>query len=160
MADVTVEPSTLELALTQQAMSLPGATHTSFVSTFALALTRPPSRAICSFPVISRKPSHAFSDEPTGKAVLIGNVASGYPVLNKLFTFDPRTFTPELRFVPEADKQIIMQFYESHKDVTFPWYNDQDHTEHEVAFASKPRCRIDGRRDRWRISLNLLKCAP
>ncbi len=112
------------------------------------------------FPVISRKASYTFSDEPTGKAVLVADTASGYPFLNKIFTFDPRAFTPELRSVPEVDKLVIMAFYEANKDVPFYYLNSQDSVTYEVVFVSKPGCRIDGRGDRWRITLNLLQSSP
>ena len=107
------------------------------------------------FPIISRGPSRRFSDEPSDEAVLVASTASGYPVLNKLFTFDPRTFTPELRSVSNADKLTVMAFYEANKDVPFYYYNKQDLVTYEVIFLSKPRCIMDGRKDLWRILLNL-----
>lgn len=160
MADVTVQPSTLLLALAQPAVTLPGATHTESPATLALTLTLPPFKISCSFPIISRKPSQIFSDEKSSEAVLVGDMASGYPLLNKLFTFDPRTFIFELPGVLEADKLLIMNFYEVHKDTSFPWYNDQDHTWYEVCFVGKPGCKLDGRGDLWRISLMLRQVSP
>lgn len=112
------------------------------------------------FPVISRKPSQVFSDEQSDKAVLVGDMASGYPLINKLFTFDPRTFSFEMPCVPEADKQEIMAFYENNKDVPFYWLNKQDNMTYEVAFVSKPGCRLDGRGDLWRITLSLRQTTP
>ena len=112
------------------------------------------------FPDISRKPNQTFSDEPSTQAVLIGDMASGYPLLNKLFTFDPRTFSFEMPCVPEADKQEIMAFYENNKEVTFYWLNKQDKTQYEVAFVNKPGCKLDGRGDLWRITLNLRQNSP
>lgn len=132
MANVTVTPATLTIK----------------------AILHAP-RMVSSFPIIGRKPSQTFSDEFSKEAVLVGDAASGYPVLNKQFTFDPRTFSFDLPGVSEADKLTVMAFYETHKDITFPWYNDQDKTWYEVAFVSKPRCRLDGRGDIWRISLGL-----
>ena len=132
MANMTVTPAALTLGLLLNAPTM-----------------------VSSFPGISRKPSQTFSDEPSDQAVVIGEAASGYPVLNKLFTFDPRTFSFELPGVLEADKLVVMAFYEDHKDIPFPWYNNQDHTWFEVVFVSKPRCRLDGRGDLWRIQLNL-----
>jgi len=107
------------------------------------------------FPDIERKPDLNFSDEKSDQAVLIADVASGYPVLNKLFTFDPRTFSFEMPSVPEVDKLEIMQFYEDNKEVPFYWLNKQDNTQYEVVFISKPTCRLDGRGDLWRIGLSL-----
>lgn len=107
------------------------------------------------FPDISRKPNQTFSDEPSGEAVQVADKASGYPSLNKLFTFDPREFSFEMPCVPETEKLEIMEFYENNKDVPFYWLNKQDHTNYEVVFISKPGCRLDGRADLWRITLNL-----
>lgn len=160
MADMTVYPDTLELVLTQQEITLPGATHIQYAVTFGLALTLSPPLIVVSFPGISRRPSHIFSDEPSDAAVLIGSTASGYPVLNKQFTFDPRTFTPELRSVSEVDKLIVMAFYEQQKDIPFPWYNNQDGITYEVAFVRKPWCHMDGRKDLWRIQLILRQTTP
>ncbi|MBA7621511.1 hypothetical protein ES703_28875 [subsurface metagenome] len=112
------------------------------------------------FPVISRAPDFTLRDEPSDKAVLIANMASGYPFVNKLFTFAPRMFSFGLPCVPEADKQKIMTFYDNNKDVPFYWPNRQDGVTYEVVFIGKPGCRIDGRRDLWRITLNLLQSSP
>jgi len=112
------------------------------------------------FPDIARKPSQTFSDEPSGKAVLIADMASGYPSLNKLFTFDPRTFSFEMPCVPEVDKLEIMEFYENNKEVPFYWLNKQDNTRYEVVFISKPGCRLEGRGDLWRITLKLRQSSP
>lgn len=137
MADITVTPSTFELGLILFAPT-----------------------AISSFPEISRTPSHAFSVELSREAVLIGSTASGYPVLNPQFTFDPQTFIFELRSVLQADKLIVMAFYKAHKDVVFPWYNDQDDATYEVCFIREPSCRMDGRKDLWRINLELRQVTP
>lgn len=104
------------------------------------------------WPTLSRKISHTFADEKNPDAVLVASTASGYPHLNKLFTFDARTFPFEMRSVPEADKLTIMTFYEANKEVPFYWPNPQDSVTYEVCFNGKrPRCRIDGRIDLWRI---------
>lgn len=100
-----------------------------------------------------------FRDEPSDEAVLRGSMASGYPLLNKLFTFDPRMFTFSLRFVPDADKVTIMTFYENNKDVPFYWTNDQDSTQYEVAFISKPVCTSEGDKDLWKIDLQFVQTA-
>ena len=112
------------------------------------------------FPYNLRSPNLVFSDEKSTEAVLFADTASGYPVLNKQFTFDPRTFSFELPCVPEEDKQEIMTFYENNKDVPFYWTNKQDKTQYEVVFAGRPGCRLDGRGDLWRITLNLRQNSP
>jgi len=132
MADVTVEPEVLGLELTIQTPCI-----------------------ISSFPIISRTPSHNFRDEKSDNAVLVNSTESGYPVLNKLYTFDPSVFSYELRSLSQADKETVMDFYENHKDLSFPWYNHQDSTWYEVCFISKPSCRMDGRKDLWRLGIEL-----
>ena len=113
------------------------------------------------FPHTLHSPNReGFSDEPSDEAVLIGDMASGYPLLNKLFTFDPRTIKFELRNVTDANKLTYMAFYENNKDVPFYWTNEQDDTQYEVAFVSKPRCRIDGEKDKWRIGFELRLTTP
>ena len=112
------------------------------------------------FPVNVRAPNLNFSDEKSDKAVLIADTASGYPLLNKLFTFDPRTFIFDLPAAPEADKQEIMTFYEDNKDVPFYWLNKQDETQHEVVFIRRPGCRLFGRKDLWKITLYLRQSSP
>lgn len=160
MADMTVTLETLELALAQLTLLVHGADHIQPVETLELVLTLYSLLNVISFPGLSRRPSHTFSDEPSDKAVVIGSTASGYPVLNKQFTFDGHTFMLELRSLSEADKLTVMAFYEQHKDVPFPWYNEQDDTIYEVCFTEPPKCRMDGRKDLWRIRLNLFQTTP
>lgn len=112
------------------------------------------------FPVISRAPDFTLRDEQSDKAVLIASTGSGFPHLNKLFTFDPRLFSFALPCVPEVEKLEVMTFYENNKDIPFYWLNRQDGVRYEVIFAGKPDCRIDGRRDLWKITLNLLQSSP
>jgi len=112
------------------------------------------------FPSNVRSPNLVFSDEKSDEAVLIAETASGYPVLNKLFTFDARTFSFEMPCVLEADKLEIMEFYENNKEVPFYWFNKQDETTYEVVFIGKPGCRLDGLRDLWRIALSLRQSSP
>lgn len=157
MADMTVFPDTLAVVATLLVPLLPDVDHVEHVTTLAAKTVLYAPTIVISFPTLSRKPSHAFSDEPDAHAVFVHSTASGYPVLNKLTTFDGRTFTPELRSTSEADKLTVMAFYEMNKAKEFPWYNDQDATWYTVCFISKPKCRIDGRKDLWRIQLILLQ---
>jgi len=108
------------------------------------------------FPDIERKPdSEGFVHEPSGGAVLIGETASGYPVLNTLVTFEPGRIAFELRLVIDPDMQTVMQFYEDNKGVPFYFYDDQSKTTYEVCFTAKPGCRLDGTPGQWRISIEL-----
>lgn len=113
------------------------------------------------FPTLSTGPSDkVFSDERDPEAVSVGNAADGYSALNKLFTFDPKIFRYEMRFVSNADKLTLMAFYDANKDVPFYWTNDQDDVEYEVIFLGPPGCRVDGEKDVWRIFLELKQNAP
>jgi len=108
------------------------------------------------FPNIDRKPeSEGFVREPSGGAVVIGDAASGYPVLNKLFTFEPDIIRGELRLVADADKGTVMQFYKDNKDVPFYFYDDQAKETLEVCFTGKPSCRLEETPDMWRITIGL-----
>lgn len=102
-----------------------------------------------------------FGDEPSDDAVQIASTASGYPVMNSLFTFDPRTFSGTLSNVSETDKRAVMTFYETNRDVPFYWLNEQDDTTYEVCFAQKPRPRLmgDDDKEQWQIALVLLQTA-
>lgn len=112
------------------------------------------------FPHEIRSPNLIFSDEKSDKAVLVGEMASGYPALNKLFTFDARDFNFAMPCVTDTDKQEIVTFYEDNKEIPFYWFNKQDKTTYEVVFISKPGCRLEGRGDLWRIVLNLRQSSP
>jgi len=117
--------------------------------------------ALNTFPSIASAPlCDGFRDEPSADAVLIASTASGYPLLNKLFTFDPRTFRFDLRFVSQTDKENVLAFYEANKDVPFLWTNGQDHKQYEVAFVARPGCALDGLPDVWRIGLELRQTTP
>lgn len=107
------------------------------------------------FPQVIRSPNLDFSDEPSDEAVLVGDMDSGYPFVNVLFTFDPRTFIFAMPCVPNADKLEIMAFYEANKGLDFYWHNKQDGIRYEVIFLSKPGCKLEGRGDLWRINLKL-----
>jgi len=157
---MTVTPDVLMLALNLETPTILFPAQTVLPTTLRLALNLLPVRAVTPFPRIGRRPSRKFGDETMKDVVLVGSTASGYPVLNKQFTFDPRTFSVELRSVVDADKLIVLAFYETHKDLEFPWYNDQDDAWYDVCFGSKPTCRMDGRRDLWRIDLEFIQTIP
>ena len=156
MADMTVYPDALALELSVEVPTLPGAQHIESPETLTLEAGIFTETVVISFPTISRSPSHVFSDELPDDSVLIGNTASGYPLLNKRFTLGLRTITPDYRRVSEADKLVVMAFYEATKDTSFPYYNKQDDTTYEVVFMAKPTCVIDGLYNLWRIGLTLL----
>lgn len=102
----------------------------------------------------------SFSDEKSDEAVLVASYASGYPLMNKQFTFDPRTFGFEMRHVTDANKSTFVAFYEANKDVPFYWTNEQDDVQYEVAFVGKPSCRLDDQKDFWRIRFEFIQTSP
>lgn len=100
-----------------------------------------------------------YSDEYSDDAVNIAGFDSGYPCINELFTFDPRTFRVYLQWVSQDDKEIVMEFYQASKGVPFHFFNDQSSEVFEVVFTSKPNCSIsdDDDKDSWDISFSLLQ---
>lgn len=108
------------------------------------------------FPTLSRSPGmKGYTEVLSDDSVLTGSTASGYPVRNELFTFDPITFQHTLFLVSQADKETVITFYKANKDIPFYWPNAQDSLTYEVEFVQKPVCRMDGVKDRWRIDLVL-----
>jgi len=104
------------------------------------------------YPEISSAPDiNEFGDSPSGEAVNVVSVASGYSLINVLFTFDPRDFSHTLSGVSQADKETVMAFYESHKGEPVYWLNEQDNITYEVIYLEPPDCKLDGRKDLWRI---------
>lgn len=112
------------------------------------------------FPVISRSPKHDFTEELSPEAIQVASKASGLPVVNKLFTFDPKTWGVEYGLVIQADKDTLMAFYEANKDVPFDWANTQDGNTYEVIFAGPPKCKLDRLKTRWNISITFLQYSP
>jgi len=113
------------------------------------------------FPTLSSSPNiKGFVEELSDEAVRIASTASGYPVLNKLFTFDPRTWKFALYCVSQTDKSAVITFYEANKDVPFNWKNGQDGETYEVIFMSKPACQLEDCKDLWLINLILRQNSP
>lgn len=108
------------------------------------------------FPTISRNPGvSGYNFDKSSDAILVANRASGLPVLNKIWTFDPIIFSFKLNLVSDTDKNTIMDFYEANKDVPFYWYNNQDSITYEVIFTRPVRCSLDKIKTRWQISIEL-----
>lgn len=97
---------------------------------------------------------YGFGGDYTDKAVLIGDAASGYPVINKLFTFVPRDFEYELPSVTDAEKAQIDAFYLANMDVPFYWLNPKDKLTYRAIFTAPPKCR-PVTTSKWRISCEL-----
>ena len=111
-----------------------------------------------SFPTIKAAAKiRSWSDNYSDEAVKIASFASGYPCINMLFTFDPRTWTDVREDVDETDKKTVMAFYQANKDRSFYWLNEQDETVYEVIFTGRPETSLmdDDDRERWRIAMTL-----
>jgi len=114
------------------------------------------------FPVLSRGPGgKSYTEDISKEAVQIGVKASGLPVLNKLFTFAPKTWKHTRYLVSQADKVTYMAYYETNKDVPFDWANEQeDGTVYEVIFDGPPKCQLDRIKNRWQIVFVFTQYSP
>lgn len=138
MADMIVTPSVLSAALTCRAPAISS-----------------------SFPALTRSPGlSGYAELLSTSTVIRGRSESGYPVANKQFTFDPKTWRFSLYSVVQADKEIVMDFYEAYKDIPFNWLNRQESVTYEVAFEEPPECSLMGRKDLWQINLTLVQTSP
>jgi len=114
------------------------------------------------FPItLSRSPGvKGYTETPDKNAVKVASAASGLPVVNKLFTFQPITFKHTLFLVSQVDKDTVMTHYEAYKDVPFNWVNIQDDNTYEVIYAVPPKLSLDKIETRWRIQLTFIQYSP
>ena len=115
------------------------------------------------FPVLARSAgSKGFAEELSKDTVQIASTASGLPVLNKLFTFDPKTWKVTLSLVSQADKESVITFYKANCDVPFDWSNTQETPPqtYEIIFAKPPKCTLDKIKNRWRIQFIFMQYSP
>ena len=118
---------------------------------------------MATFPVLSRSPgSKGFAEELNKNTVKVASKASGLPVLNKLFTFDSKTWKFTLYLVSQTDKESVITFYKANCDVPFDWSNTQETAPitYEVIFARPPKCTLDKVKDRWRIVNTFIQYSP
>ena len=108
------------------------------------------------FPTLSASPRfEGFVDEYSDETVVVDTYASGYPLINPQFTFNPKFFSYDLNFVSQADKDSFMTFYESNKSNNVFWLNEQDDNTYLVIFTDRPNCELDGANDEWKIEADL-----
>jgi hypothetical protein len=113
------------------------------------------------FPILSRSPgASGYVEELNTNAVEVASKASGLPVVNKLFTFNPKTFRFTLNLVSQADKETILDHYTANCDVPFDWDNEQDGEKYEVIYARPPDPKLDKLRTRWKIILTFIQYSP
>ncbi len=114
---------------------------------------------MATFPVLTRKGSvNGYSETNSKNAVSVGSKASGLPIVNKLFTFDPMTWKYTLSLASNADKATLKAFYIANQDVPFDWVNPQDTNTYEVVFDRPPQISMagsDGTNIYWKITLTL-----
>ena len=112
------------------------------------------------FPTLTVSPKiDGFTDEYSRDGQRIADPTNGYPLLIRELHFNPRYFRFTLYNATDEDKTTLMDFYDSNKDKTFNWTNEQDSTTYEVMFAEKPKCQLNGQKDRWNIELVLVQAA-
>ena len=118
---------------------------------------------MATFPTLDRSPGYkGYSEELSKESVQIASKASGLPLVQKLFTFDPKTWKHTLYLVSQADKETVITFYEANKDVPFDWSNTQETSPitYEIIFIQPPKCKLDRVKDRWQISFVFTQYSP
>ena len=112
------------------------------------------------FPVLSNHQEYSDYNEKKSKdSVVVGNYASGCPLVGKLFTFDPTTWTFTITTVTQVYKESVMTFYAANKDIPFYWANELDSTTYTVIFVSEPDCNVIALNNIWSIGLVLRQYA-
>ena len=149
--DVLITPATLALLLTLTEETI---LHDLVITPSILALNLILRSSIASsyFPTLSTSPHMSgWVDEFGDDAVTRDVMKSGYPNLNLHFDFDAKNFLHTLQNVSQADKLIVMEYYNKNKANQFFWSNEQDNRIYVVMFMSKPGCRLDGSKNEWRL---------
>ena len=112
------------------------------------------------FPTLSAYPKiEGFIDEYSDETIVRDSYASGYPLLNPYFSFDPKNFSHVMRHISQADKETLSTFYRDNKTNNIFWTNEQDDTTYLVIFTHKPNCELDGEKSKWKIELGFRQIA-
>ncbi len=114
------------------------------------------------FPTLSCSPKIAgWGDNFQPGGTEVASFASGYPCLNKQFTFHPKGYNHIYQNVSQTDKETVDAFYSANEDVPFYWLNEQDDTVYEVAFTQEPSCQTqdEDNKELWQIGLSLIQTA-
>ena len=103
-----------------------------------------------------------FGESLSSDAVQVASTTSGFPLLNKQFTFNPKTWSFTLGNVSQTAKAAIMAFYAANESLEFYWKNEQDNITYTVCFVSPPVARLQGddNKSLWSIRMQLLQTAP
>jgi len=151
-----VTPSTLALQLSLPVPVYGGVLSLVEIDLLTLEITLRQPVAGPMFPTLSTSPSlQQYTDEFDESTILKDSYASGYPLLNPQYDFDPKHFRHTLRNISQADKILLMNFYEGNKESEVFWLNEQDGSIYVVMFMSKPFCELDASKNEHRIELDL-----
>ena len=151
-----VTPSVLALQLTLPVPVYGGVLLLVAVDARGLEITLRQPIVGSMFPTLLTSPSlEQYVDEFDEETILRDSYSSGYPLLNPQFDFDPKHFQHILRNVSQADKILLMNFYEGNSENEVFWLNEQDGNTYVVIFLSKPLCELDASKNEHRIELNL-----
>lgn len=103
-----------------------------------------------------------FAESLSPDAVQIASTASGFPLPNKQFTFNPKMWTFTLSNVSQADKETIMTFYSNNDSTEFYWENEQEDEIYTVCFLAPPMPKMqnDDNKNLWVIRMQFLQTAP
>ena len=113
-----------------------------------------------SFPTLSSYPKiEGFIDEYSDETIVRDSYASGYPLINPYFSFDPKNYSYVMRFMSQADKESLSTFYRDNKVNKIFWPNEQDDNTYLVIFTRKPSCELDGANNKWKMDLGLRQVA-
>ncbi len=137
---------------------IPTIDYIMFVSpgVFALELSLVVPRVGVPFPTFSTSPKReGFVDEYSNDIVIVDTYASGYPLINPQFTFNPKFFSYDMYYVSQTDKESYMTFYENNKNNNILWTNEQDDNIYIVIFTEKPNCELQGAKEEWKIETDL-----
>lgn len=118
---------------------------------------------MATFPTITQKYNISnWLEMHTPNAVSTASSASGCPIRNRLFTFDPLNWAYSLKLVSAADKATLETFYKANKGVPFDWDHPITAVTYEVIFAAPPTWTIasSSRLISYNVALNLTQYSP
>jgi len=153
---MSVSPNTLALELTLLTPTI----NVVFPAALTLELELLKPLIGVPFPTLSTSPKiEGFVDEYSDETINRDSYASGYPLINPQFDFDPKNFSHIIQLVSQADKETLSTFYRDNKTNNILWVNEQDDDTYLVIFTHKPYCELDGEKSKWKIELGFRQIA-
>ena len=102
----------------------------------------------------TRSPSIESYTEPLpASAVAEASYASGYPLVDDLFTFTPDIWAHHIRGISTVQKNQIKAHWKQSKGEEFPWYNELDEEFYIVVYFGLPTFALDTKVGLWRVDL-------